>query len=79
MLINNEVESKGFRRRCITQLLGLWTLSIVLNSKHLENSTFRKLDLFPFSSEGMETPILLGPLEIVQCLTFRGQSTSFVH
>jgi hypothetical protein len=27
--------------------LGLWTLSIVRYSKQLENTTFRKLDLFP--------------------------------
>jgi hypothetical protein len=31
----------------------------------LENTTFRKLDLFPIptSGEGRETPFLLGPLE----------------
>jgi hypothetical protein len=29
----------------------------------LENTTFRKLDLFPSSGEGRETPTLLGPLE----------------
>jgi hypothetical protein len=29
----------------------------------LENTTFRKLDLFPSSVEGRETPALLGPLE----------------
>jgi hypothetical protein len=28
-----------------------------------ENSTFRKVDLFSTSSEGRETPTLLGPLE----------------
>jgi hypothetical protein len=27
------------------------------------NTTFRKLDLFPFSGELRETPTLLGPLE----------------
>jgi hypothetical protein len=31
----------------------------------LENTTFRKLDLFPFSGVGRETPTLLGPLERV--------------
>jgi hypothetical protein len=31
-----------------SESLGLWTLSIVLNSNYLENITFRKLDLFPF-------------------------------
>jgi hypothetical protein len=29
----------------------------------LENTTFRKLDLFPSSGEGEKTPTLLGPLE----------------
>jgi hypothetical protein len=29
----------------------------------LENATFRKLDLFPSSGDGKETPTLLGPLE----------------
>jgi hypothetical protein len=29
----------------------------------LENTTFQKLDLFPSSGEGRETPTLLGPLE----------------
>jgi hypothetical protein len=37
-----------------SESLGLWTLSIVRNSK-LENTTFRKLDLFPSSDEGRET------------------------
>jgi hypothetical protein len=31
--------------------------------KILENTTFWKLDLFPSSDEGMQTPTLLGPLE----------------
>jgi hypothetical protein len=29
----------------------------------LENSTFRELDLFPFTDKGKETPTLLGPSE----------------
>jgi hypothetical protein len=29
---------------------------------YLENTTFRKLDLFPSSGEGKETPTLLGPV-----------------
>jgi hypothetical protein len=36
-------------------------LSIVWNSKQIENTTFWKLDLFLSSGEGRETPILLGP------------------
>jgi hypothetical protein len=38
----------------------LWTLSIVHNSKELESTTFRELDVFPSSGEGMEACILLG-------------------
>jgi hypothetical protein len=41
----------------------LWILYITRNSKQLENRTFRELDLFPSSGEGMETATLLGPLE----------------
>jgi hypothetical protein len=41
----------------------LWTVSIVRNSKYLENTTFQNLDLFPSSGEERETPTLLGPLE----------------
>jgi hypothetical protein len=32
-------------------------------SKLLENTTFRKLVLFPYLSEWRQTPTLLGPLE----------------
>jgi hypothetical protein len=45
-----------------SESLGLWTLSIVRSSKYLENTTFRKLDLFPSQGEERGTP-LLGPLE----------------
>jgi hypothetical protein len=57
------VDSKGFRRWSITL-----RIAGILDSVHhpvflkLENTTFRKLDLFPSSGEG-RTPILLGPLE----------------
>jgi hypothetical protein len=34
------------------------SLSVVRKSKQLENTTFRKLDLFPSSGEGRETPNL---------------------
>jgi hypothetical protein len=36
----------------------------------LENTTFRKPDLFPSSGEGRKTPTLLGPKErakLIQC------------
>jgi hypothetical protein len=46
-----------------SELLDFWTLSIVRYSKKLENTTFRKLDLFPSSGEVWETPTQLGPLE----------------
>jgi hypothetical protein len=48
---------------CCSGLLGVWTLSIVWYSKKHKRTTFWKLDLFPFSGEGWETPTLLGPLE----------------
>jgi hypothetical protein len=43
-------------------IAGFWTLLVLRNSKKLENTTFRKLDLFLPSAEGKETPTLLGPL-----------------
>jgi hypothetical protein len=33
------------------------------SSDVLKDTTFRKLDLFPSSGEGLEIPTLLGPLE----------------
>jgi hypothetical protein len=42
--------------------LALWPLSIVRNSELVENTTFRKSDLFPSSGEWKGTPTLLGPL-----------------
>jgi hypothetical protein len=42
-------------------LLGFWALSIVWCSK--KNTTFRKLNLFPSSSETRGAPTLLGRLE----------------
>jgi hypothetical protein len=43
-----------------TELLGFWTYSIVW---YLENTTFRKLDLFPSSDEGAgEDTYSVGPL-----------------
>jgi hypothetical protein len=45
------------------------TISVFLHivyrpdSKQLENTTFRTLDLFPSSGEGRETPTLLSPLK----------------
>jgi hypothetical protein len=41
--------------------LGLCPLSGIL--KNIKNTTFQKLDLFPFSGEGWETPSLLGPFK----------------
>jgi hypothetical protein len=38
-----------------SELLSFWTFSIVQYSKKLENTTFRRLDLFPSSGqEGKE-------------------------
>jgi hypothetical protein len=46
-----------------SEFLSFWTLSIVQYSKKFENTTFRKLDLFPSSGQGGKTPSQLGPLE----------------
>jgi hypothetical protein len=45
------------------QVFGLYPSSLLLKkqSKNVKNTTFRKLDLFPYSGEG--NPTLLGPLE----------------
>jgi hypothetical protein len=51
-----EVGTKDFR------VFGLFPSSGILKTQ--KNTTFRKLDLFPSSGEGWETPTLLGPLEI---------------
>jgi hypothetical protein len=45
-----------------SRITASWTLSIARNSENW-NTAFRKLDLFPSSGEGRETPTLLGPLE----------------
>jgi hypothetical protein len=36
-----------FKFLILLEWLGFWTLSIVRNSKYLENRTFRKINLFP--------------------------------
>jgi hypothetical protein len=43
--------------------MGFWTVSIVRDSKRLETTMFRKLDLFPSSSVGGEGTPQLDPLE----------------
>jgi hypothetical protein len=43
-------------------LPGFWTQYSAQNSKKLENTTFRKLNVSPSSGEGMETPTVLGLL-----------------
>jgi hypothetical protein len=48
---------------------GFFTLSIVLNSKYIEITMFRKLDLFPSSGKGRNTSTLLGPLEELTSVT----------
>jgi hypothetical protein len=42
-----------------------WGFGLLLSSGVLgsRNTTFRELDLFPFSGEGEKTPIQLGPIE----------------
>jgi hypothetical protein len=46
-----------------SELLSFWTLSMVHYSKKLENTTFRKLNLFPSSGRGGGAPSQLGRLE----------------
>jgi hypothetical protein len=58
------LRNSGKQNLCIRKywVLGLRPSSGIL--KELENTKFRKLDLFPSSDErGRETPTLLGPLE----------------
>jgi hypothetical protein len=43
--------------------LGFLTSSIIQYSRTQKNTPFQKLDVFPSSGEGCETPNLLGPLE----------------
>jgi hypothetical protein len=47
----------------VPESLDLWALSVVPNSTYLENTTFRKLHLFPSSGEERDRSTLLGPLE----------------
>jgi hypothetical protein len=61
-LISCLLESKGHWRLCITLRITLFT-GLCPSSGILQNIAFRKLDLFPFSSEGRERPTILGPLE----------------
>jgi hypothetical protein len=54
-----------------SEWLGLKILLVVRNSNKLGNTTFRKLDLFPFSGEERERPNLsgfLGPVIEVSSL-----------
>jgi hypothetical protein len=44
--------TKTMTVRVHSELISFWTLSIVQYSKKLENTTFRKLDLFPSSGHG---------------------------
>jgi hypothetical protein len=47
----------------VSETLDSSTLSIVRNSKQLENATFEKEGLFASSGEGRGTPTLVVPLE----------------
>jgi hypothetical protein len=47
----NQANRKDDDKKNVSELPGFWTLSIVRYSKKLENTTFRKLDLFPSSGE----------------------------
>jgi hypothetical protein len=49
--------------------LCLWTLFRVGESKYVDNTAFRKLDLFPCSGVGRETPTLLGTQKDLTSIT----------
>jgi hypothetical protein len=40
-----------------------WIFGLCSSFGILKNTTFQKMNLFPFSGEGFEAPALLGPLE----------------
>jgi hypothetical protein len=48
-----------------SQSLGLWNLFNVWDSKYLENTTFRKRDVFLSTGERRKTPTAWGPLDAV--------------
>jgi hypothetical protein len=54
---------KGIRliKVLCSKSVGLWTLSIVCDSKQPENTMLRELDLFPSSGEGREVLTMLCP------------------
>jgi hypothetical protein len=53
----------GKNKKCHSESLVLWTLSIAHYFKKLEETTFRKLDLFPSSGQPRKASTLLGHLE----------------
>jgi hypothetical protein len=59
-----QINSKGFWRWCVT-LITTGFLDFVHRPEfyNQENTTFRKLDLFPSSGEGGGAPTLLGTLQ----------------
>jgi hypothetical protein len=59
-----QVDSEGFWRWCITlRFTGFLDFFHRPVFWKLENTTFRKLDLFPSSGVGGKTPTQLGPLD----------------
>jgi hypothetical protein len=61
---NKEIKFKKFWRWCITLSMTEFLDFIHrLEFEILENTTFRKLDLFPSSGEGGKTPTVLGPIK----------------
>jgi hypothetical protein len=57
------VYSSGKGRNIHQIINNEYGLSFTLLDNFRENRTFRKLDLFPSSDKGTETPTLLGPFE----------------
>jgi hypothetical protein len=68
--------SKGLWRWCITlKIIGFMDFVHRPVFKILENRTFRKLDLFPSSGQGKETPTLLGHLERANSIAVSSKNT----
>jgi hypothetical protein len=61
-LLRVTLEKKTAKQILYLELLCFWTFVHRPEFQILENSTFRKLDLFLSSGEGRETPTLLRPL-----------------
>jgi hypothetical protein len=60
IILNMEIASKITEKLIMLKIIGFLDF---VHRPELENTTFRKLDLFPSPGEERESPTLLGPLE----------------